>query len=136
RPGIETLPLLTAALEMRAGIGADVARLCAERGGEEVGAELLRIADQLAEVSGDELLELDQRFWQLILDGAGNLAYQLAFNSLIRVVHARRDLSAGWLERELGRSGHRRPIAAAIAAGDPAKAATEARAALSPPQHE
>ncbi len=136
RPGAETLPLLTAALEMRAGIGADVARLCAERDAKGVGAELLAIAGRLAEVSGDELLEADQRFWQRILDGAGNLAYQLAFNSLIRVVHARRDLSVGWLEGELRRSAHRRPIAAAIAAGDPAAAAVEARAALTPPQGE
>ena len=136
RPGAETLPLLAAALEMRAGIGADVARLCAERDGERAGADLLALAERLVHVSGDALLELDQRFWQRILDGAGNLAYQLAFNSLIRVVHARRDLSVSWVEGELRRSGHRRPIAAAIAAGDPQAAAQEARAALSPPQGE
>jgi GntR family transcriptional repressor for pyruvate dehydrogenase complex len=136
RPGTETLPLLTAALEMRAGIGADVARLCAERDAERAGADLLTIAESLAEARGDELLELDQRFWQRILDGAGNLAYQLAFNSLIRVVHARRDLSVSWLEGELRRGAHRRPIAIAIAAGDPAAAAAEAQSALAAPPGE
>src|SRR5947209_8877131 len=65
-PGAETLPLLSAALEMRAGIGADVARLCAERDGERAGAELLTMAELLAAAAGDELLELDQRFWQRV----------------------------------------------------------------------
>jgi GntR family transcriptional regulator, transcriptional repressor for pyruvate dehydrogenase complex len=126
-------PFVAAALEMRAGIGGDVARLCTERAKPPLGDELLAIAARLAETRDrGELLELDQRFWQLILDGAGNLAYQLAFNSLIRAVHARRELSLPLLEQELQRSGHRRPIAAAIAAGDADAAAREARSALTP----
>lgn len=126
------LPLLGAALEMRAGIGADVARLCAERAGSEAGGELLAISGQLAAAEGDELLALDQRFWQRILDGAANLAYQLAFNSLIRAVHARRDLSLPWLEQEMCRSDYRRPIAIAVAAGDAQAAARAAREGLTP----
>lgn len=127
------LPLLAAALEMRAGIGVDLARLCAMRGADLVGEELLAISRRLAGAAGDELLALDQRFWQAVLDGAGNLAYQLAFNSLIRAVHALRALSLPWLEQELIRGEHRRPIAAAIAAGDAQAAAEAARAALTPP---
>jgi GntR family transcriptional regulator, transcriptional repressor for pyruvate dehydrogenase complex len=127
------LPLLAGALEMRAGIGADVARLCAQRAGEDVRGELLEISERLAGgAAGDELLALDQLFWQRVLDGAGNLAYQLAFNSLIRAVHVQHDLSVTWLEQELERGDHRRPIAAAIAAGDPESAATAARLALAP----
>ena len=132
-PTADLAPLLAAALEMRASIGSDVARLCAERRKPALGRELLATAQRLGETdNGDELLELDQRFWQLTLDGAGNLAYQLAFNSLIRAVHARRELSLPLLEAELERSGHRRPIAAAIAAGDADAAALEARSALTP----
>jgi GntR family transcriptional regulator, transcriptional repressor for pyruvate dehydrogenase complex len=127
-------PLLAAALEMRAGIGSDVARLCAQRAKPQLRRELLTIASRLADThDGEDLLELDRRFWQLMLDGAGNLAYQLAFNSLIRAVHARRELSLPLLAQELERSEHRRPIAAAIAAGDADAAAREARAALTPP---
>ena len=44
-------PLLRSALEMRAGIAVDLARLCAERGGRTLGAELLEIASQLAQTS-------------------------------------------------------------------------------------
>jgi GntR family transcriptional repressor for pyruvate dehydrogenase complex len=126
-------PLLAAAMEMRAGIGVDLVRLCALRAGEQVRSELPAIAEELASAAaGDALLELDQRFWQRVLDGADNLAYQLAFNSLIRAVHALPELSLPWLELELGRSGHRRPIAAAIAAGDAQAAVSAAREALTP----
>jgi len=129
------VPLLTAALEMRAGIGVDVAALCARRAGSDVRGELLEISERLAGVAeGAELLALDQRFWQRMLDGAGNLAYQLAFNSLIRAVHAQHGLSVTWLEQELKRGDFRRPIAAAIAAGDPEGAATAARLALALPE--
>jgi GntR family transcriptional repressor for pyruvate dehydrogenase complex len=128
------MPLLLAALEMRAGIGADLARLCAERGAPELRAELPGMAEQIRlRESGEELLPLDESFWRVILDGAGNLAYQLAFNSLIRAVHARVEISLPWLEEELRRSGHRGPIAAAIAAGDPKHAERAAREALQPP---
>ncbi len=127
-------PLLEAALEMRAGIGADVAGLCALRARSDTRSELLEISERLAEVAaGTDLLALDQRFWQRILDGAGNLAYQLAFNSLIRAVHAQHDLSVSWLEQELKRSDYRRPIAEAIAAGDPEHATKAARLALALP---
>ena len=129
------LPLLAGALEMRVGIGVDVARLCAQRASSDVKARGCsrspRNSRRVAE--GVELLALDQRFWQRVLDGAGNLAYQLAFNSLIRAVHARHAISLPWIEEELSRSDYRRPIAAAIAAGDAESAATAARLALTPP---
>ncbi len=127
------MPLLASALEMRAGIGVDLSRLCAQRADSDVRRELVEISDRLAGTGeGGELLPLDQRFWQRILDGAGNLAYQLAFNSLIRAVHARVDFSLPWLEEELRRSDYRRPIAAAIAAGDAESAAVATRVALTP----
>lgn len=130
--GVEPLaPLLTAALEMRAGIGVDVARLCAQRAAGDVRDELIEISERLAmHGEGAELLALDRWFWQRVLDGAGNLAYQLAFNSLIRAVHAHHDLSVAWIEQELARSDYRRPIAMGIAAADPEAAATAARLAL------
>ncbi len=126
--------LLAAVLEMRAGIGVDVARLCAQRAGRDVHDDLIELADRLAEVrEGPALLALDQQFWQRILDGADNLAYQLAFNSLIRAVHSLHELSVAWLQQELQRGEYRRPIAVAIAAADPDGAAAAARVALEVP---
>lgn len=127
--------MLEAAMQMRAGIGLDVARLAAQNAPPEIRAELPELADELASTGrGPELLPVDQRFWRLMLEGADNLAYQLAFNSLIRSVNATPELSLWWLEHELERSDYRRPIARAIAAGD-AEAAVEAtREALAPPR--
>jgi GntR family transcriptional repressor for pyruvate dehydrogenase complex len=129
------LPLLTAALEMRAGIGSDLARLCAERADREVHDALGAVAEELAVVrEGAEALELDERFWQRVLDGAGNAAYQLAFNTLIRTVHAHLRFGLAWIEDELDRGDYRRPIAAAIAAGDAERASRVTRDALTPPE--
>lgn len=131
---LEPTPALFAAtLEMRASIGIDLCRLCAKRGSEDVRTDLVRIAGQLRAVSaGPQMLALDERFWQRILDGAHNIAYQLAFNSLIRAVHAIPDVSVPWIEHELERSGHRQPLASAIAAGDEEAAAQAAAIALAP----
>lgn len=128
------LPLLLATVEMRVGIGVDCARLCAQRADKGVRNDLILLGAQLATTrTGAKIFALDQRFWQRVLDGADNLAYQLAFNSLIRAVHAIPEISLPWLEQELARGDFRRPIAYAIADGD-ADAATEAtRLALTPP---
>src|SRR4029077_13285603 len=96
------LPLLPPALEMRAGLGSDLARLCAERADWEVHDRLGGLAEELAVVGkGIELLDIDERFWQWILNGAGNLAYQLAFNTLIRTVHTHTQFAIARLENEL-----------------------------------
>ncbi len=127
--------MLEAAMQMRAVIGLDVARLAAQNASPEIRQELPRLADQLASIGrGPELLALDQRLWRRMLDGAGNLAYQLAFNSLIRSVNANANFNLRWLEHELERSDYRRPIARAIAAGDPQAAVEATRQALAPPR--
>ncbi len=135
------VPMLTASLEMRAGIGSDLARLCAERARADVRRNLVELADELAladqvgqDAIGVALLELDARFWQRVLDGAGNLAYQLAFNSLLRTVHANIDFSVPWIEAELRRGDYRRPIAKAIVARDAERASVITREALTPPR--
>jgi hypothetical protein len=78
------LPLLVHGLELRATIGADVARPAAERATAAERAEIDRAAEAIAAAPLAERALPDRRFWQLLLDCAGNLAYQLAFNSLIR----------------------------------------------------
>jgi DNA-binding FadR family transcriptional regulator len=73
------------ALEMRACVGADAARLCALRGGDEVRAEIVAAADAYAGCGPDlaDLNAADVAWWRLIVEGSGNLAYLLAFNSLV-----------------------------------------------------
>jgi DNA-binding FadR family transcriptional regulator len=73
------------ALEMRACIGADAARLCALRASQDQRAAIMRAAAAYAEVGKDleELSVADVAWWRLIIEGCGNLAYLLSFNSLV-----------------------------------------------------
>lgn len=118
-----------AVLEMRASMATEVVRLCALRASPELRKELLEIAHKMR-ASGDpqEIYTLEVWFWERALEGADNIAYQLAFNSLIksaiRIGHAAREMSV----QEVKNSGYRVSLAEAIAAGDADRAETEMRA--------
>lgn len=70
-----------AILEMRTVVAADAARLCAARGDaatrRHVAAALRAVADGQAGFAEYEDL------WQHVIDGAGNVAYRLAYNTLL-----------------------------------------------------
>ncbi|MGQ4420106.1 FadR/GntR family transcriptional regulator, partial [Streptomyces sp. SAS_269] len=73
------------ALEMRACVGADAARLCAIRCSEGTAGEIVEAAGRYAR-GGPDLAELgaaDIAWWRLVVEGSGNVAYLLAFNSLV-----------------------------------------------------
>ncbi|MEU6404326.1 GntR family transcriptional regulator [Streptomyces sp. NPDC046985] len=82
--GPSTDELARDALEMRASLGADAARLCALRCSADTAARIVRTAGRYAR-SGPDLTDrgaADLAWWRLIVEGSGNLAYLLAFNSL------------------------------------------------------
>ncbi|NEA51687.1 GntR family transcriptional regulator [Streptomyces sp. SID10815] len=83
--GLSTGDLTRDALEMRACVGADAARLCAIRCSRQAAAEIARTADRYADCGPDlaDLGTADIAWWRLIVEGSGNLAYLLAFNSLV-----------------------------------------------------
>jgi GntR family transcriptional regulator, transcriptional repressor for pyruvate dehydrogenase complex len=119
--------------EMRRAIAADIARLCAKRASPELKAEILEIARKMREVGdGPELFTLELRFWDRVLDGADNIAYRLAFNSLIKGVLAPAvaDFAQGLSIAEIKATGYRIAIASAIAVGDSKAAEDETREAL------
>jgi GntR family transcriptional regulator, transcriptional repressor for pyruvate dehydrogenase complex len=124
------LGLERAALEMRASIGADAARLCATRASAVTRAELGVEAERLAVATEpDARNAIYERFWARIVDGADNLAYRLALNTLVagqRVLTVDADL----VERELADPEAIRALAAAIAAGDEDEAHARARELL------
>jgi DNA-binding FadR family transcriptional regulator len=123
--------LWRAGFEMRAAIGTDVARLCALRGDAATKQGLVDLAHELkAATHGPEIVAIDLRFWELMLDGADNIAYRLAYNSLIRSSQAAPELQLGWTIQELESSDYRLPIATAIAQGDSAAAEAAARTSL------
>ncbi|MYS10178.1 GntR family transcriptional regulator [Streptomyces sp. SID6041] len=125
--------LVRDAMEMRACIGADAARLCAARCSRRQAEAVVEAAGRYAS-AGPDLAVLgaaDIAWWRLIVEGSGNLAYLLAFNSLVggtlEVADGPIDLRAAEL---LDIDAHLR-LAAHIAAREPEDAERLARDLLS-----
>ncbi len=131
REGADVAPLWLAVLEMRSANAADIARLCALRASREVRDELVQIATEMDASMNDEqaLFTLEVRFWEVVMEGADNLAYRLSFNTLLKGVFAIPDMSRHWTVEEIRRNGSRMVLAQAIASGDADKAETITRAA-------
>src|SRR4051794_15962071 len=107
-----------AAMEMRACIGADAARRCAQRADAARRALIAARAEQLAAV--DDLAARNAHYevlWDLIVDGADNIAYRLALTTLVSRQHVA-SIDAGAVAAELTDANTVRALAAAIARGD------------------
>ena len=129
--GPPPVDVLRSVLEMRLAIGRDAARLASGRITADAAAELREHVDDTAAAieAGVGLPELGERyrhFWRLILLASDNVAYQLAYNSLLKALDQYADLS-----RRLGGSEvadlpvHRR-LEQAIAGHDAGAAALAA----------
>ena len=89
-------------VEMRACIGPDVARLAAERATPDVVGALEKVIEVMsAQPEPGALARLDVDFWDLLVDGSGNIAYRLAYNSLRSVYEPVLELVFPVLEEEL-----------------------------------
>jgi GntR family transcriptional repressor for pyruvate dehydrogenase complex len=116
-------------MEMRASVGADAARRCAARASAVVRAELEARAEMLAaETELDVRNTIYEAFWDLIIDGADNLAYRLALNTLVAQQAVCLDCTR--VADELNDPDAIRALAAAIAAGDEDGALARARELL------
>lgn len=114
-------------MEMRAAVGADAARLCARRAASATVDDLEATSREMREAEDlESLAELDLRFWDLVVDGADNVAYRLAFNSLRRTYEPLVPVLAGVLEEELRDTGTRERLVSSIRAGRETDAATAA----------
>jgi len=107
-------------MEMRACIGPDAARLCALRAVPPLAEQLVEMADEMLAADRDlaRLAELDWDFWDLVIDGADNIAYRLAYNSLRHSSQPLLDALAVVLADELLDVDAHRAIATAIATDD------------------
>jgi GntR family transcriptional repressor for pyruvate dehydrogenase complex len=131
RGGAEANKYLLSVLEMRALIGADVVRLCALRASRAVRDELVRIAAEMRAASTDvALFQLEVSFWEKLLEGADNIAYRLAFNTLLKGSYAMGLVAIEYSLGEIRNSDFRGPLAAAIAAGDAQGAESLTRALM------
>ena len=114
--------LLRDVTEMRATIGADAAALCAERAPGTPG-------EVVADGSYEDRLLAYEALWERILAGAGNVAYRLAFNSLVAARHGH-GVDPAIYAAEIDDPAAIRGLADAIASGDPEHARRTARALL------
>jgi GntR family transcriptional regulator, transcriptional repressor for pyruvate dehydrogenase complex len=123
RGGPDVADTWLSVLEMRAVLAADAARLCARRASAELRAELLEIARQTLDSADDaQTYALEVRFWELVLQGADNIAYRLAFNTMLKGTRAMAEIGRRWAIEDARRNGSRLTIAKAIQSGDEAAA--------------
>jgi len=117
-------------VEMRSALAPDIARLAAMRGGGGVAGLLDGIVVRMEEAGHDlrDLQVLAMEFWSALVDGTGNVAYRLAYNSLRQTYQRCFDLLTGILADELGDPGSYAALAAAVRAGDAETAQGLARA--------
>jgi DNA-binding FadR family transcriptional regulator len=123
--------LVGAVLEMRASVGVDVVRRCAERASKDQRAEIGRRAAAAAALAlaaeHEALVDSYVRLWELIVDGSDNLAYRLALNSLNSALTAFPDLAGALAPTD---PDDLRRLGEAIAAGDVDAAVASARTLL------
>lgn len=130
--GAAAAALAQDALEMRACIGADAARLCAARCSPHIARELRAAVARYAQ-AGPDLAALgaaDVAWWRLIVEGSGNLAYLLAFNTLISGSVAAADLPTAARTAELLDVEAHVRLAELIAEGESGRAERQARELL------
>jgi GntR family transcriptional repressor for pyruvate dehydrogenase complex len=118
-----------AVMEMRASVGADAARRCAVRATAVQRAELEARAELLAaETDLGVRNTIYDAFWDLIIEGADNLAYRLALNTLVS--GRQLSLDAQSVAAELRDPAAIRALAAAVARGADDDAHARARELL------
>jgi DNA-binding FadR family transcriptional regulator len=106
--------------EMRAVVAADAARLCALRASPELKQELGEICAQMRAIGdGPEIFNLERHFWDRVIEGSNNIAYRLAFNSLIQGTHspAVKDVAGLWAVFEAKQSDFHKELVRAIQEG-------------------
>jgi GntR family transcriptional repressor for pyruvate dehydrogenase complex len=126
----EGLGLVRAMFEMRASVGADAARLAAQRADAVTRADLEARAAALAATEDPAArTAIYDVIWDRIIDGSGNLAYRLSLNTLVA---GQRVLSfdASVVGSEIADAPAVTDLTRAIAAGDADGAHAAARALL------
>jgi len=124
--------LARSVLELRASVGVDAARRCAERADAATLARVDELAESAAKAIGADDRAVDDGYallWREVVLGSGNLAYRLALNSLMAALAAYPEVAGVVRPAEPKRV---RALGRAVGAADPAKAERAARALLEP----
>ncbi len=124
--------LARSVLELRASVGVDAARRCAERADDATLRAIAEMAERAAAAIGQDDLAVDVGYaelWRAVVLGSGNLAYRLALNSLMAALAAYPEVAGVVRPAEPKRV---RALGRALAAADAGKAERAARALLEP----
>jgi DNA-binding FadR family transcriptional regulator len=119
-------------VEMRSALAPDVARLAALRAGAETLDAVDGVVAAMREARGDleALQRLSQDFWAHLVEGADNLAYRLAFNTLREVYERSWELLRPLLADELEDLASYAALAAALRRRDARSAERRARSLI------
>jgi GntR family transcriptional repressor for pyruvate dehydrogenase complex len=124
--------VIRSVMELRATLGPDIAGRCAERAVPALVAALRAAFTTLAAADPADAIgraRLDLAFWECLVDGADNVAYRLAYNSLRQVYEPALAALAPVLAGEIGDLTDHEAIVQAVETGD-ALAAQDAAWAL------
>lgn len=130
--GTVDLKVARSVIEMRAAMAPDIARLCARRHTPAIATKLRGCIASMHEAAVD-LLQLQQLaldFWDILVSGSDNIAYQLVFNNLRETYDHLREPLLHVLADELQDIEAYETIAAAVARGDELSATHVARALM------
>jgi GntR family transcriptional repressor for pyruvate dehydrogenase complex len=111
--------LLRSILELRLCVGVDAARRCAERAPVAILDALHAALAEQRDAGPARAPLLYARLWNHVIDGAGNIAYRLAYNSLLAGLDPGSDLSRALFSAEAGDVDAAAALVTAIAARDP-----------------
>lgn len=130
--GTIDLRVARSVMEMRAAMAPDIARLAATRRSDEQSQQLAEIVASMAGLQHDllALQGLALQFWDLLVLGSDNIAYQLAFNSLRLTYDRLREALVEVMGEELRDLAAYRSITDAVRRGDEAAAGRVARALM------
>ncbi|MDO9235574.1 MAG: GntR family transcriptional regulator [Aquabacterium sp.] len=111
-------------MAMRSALAPEIAAAAAQRGGEPLRQKLDAVLSVM-QASRHDLAALqsgDMRFWQLLVKGSDNIAYQLAFNSMRRSYQKAWDKLTYVLAHEFQDTDSLQAIVLAVGACDPGAA--------------
>ena len=112
-------------------VTADAARLAAENGSEEQRERAARRAEQICDHELAERPAAILDFWEALLAASGNIAYRLAYNTLLGGLAAFADRLDVFLA-ELGECDVHRELARCLRSADAPGAEAAARALVGP----
>ncbi|KIG18773.1 Transcriptional regulator, GntR family protein [Enhygromyxa salina] len=124
--GQPDLKVARAIMEMRAALAPDIAKLCAQRATPQLIPQLRAVIRNMQAAAAPEDLErlqvLSLELWELLVTGADNIAYRLAFNTLRHTYEQIREALVIALANELRQVNACHALVEAVAVGDAARA--------------